>query len=90
MVLGPRAIVVSFELHQNRSCGFRAVGGRDLPCPVALHGQWIYDDSLHYRTSRDGDRYIQWVIGTSLMASDSDNVTKSLWKGRKWKRLLFY
>ena len=29
-------VVISITFHQNRSCGFRAVGDRKLPYPTAL------------------------------------------------------
>ena len=46
-----REVVIYFKLHENRSRGLGAVGGRKSPSPIDLaHGLY---NSLYYRTSRD-------------------------------------
>ena len=39
---GLRAVVVSFEFHQNRPPGYRDVTGRNLPTPITLANSLYY------------------------------------------------
>jgi len=46
-----REVVIYFKLHENRSRGLGAEGGRQSPSPIdKAHGLY---NSLYYRTSRD-------------------------------------